>query len=873
MNSKKGFVIPIIIAIVAIFAIGGGYYYTQKSDFLKDDKKENVVTDNSKITSTTDETKDWKTYTNTAFGFEIKYPTDWILDEKENSLIKNGYVLKIIIMDGMDVPITKGEGVLEEKEITGFNIFDINGNKALMFKWPQNVEGGLIYESQIIFPQLYNDLNHIYSWSYSDRLEQNGVYYSFSFYPPKEIKNKDYDNDIFTEILKILSTFKFTSTPTTSCKSEIDGQPVVTFLSTSSGPIGTILEINGCNLSGFEGDLDVIFERSDGQKIMLSDGFSSYVKTGDKLIKVKVKEPCQKGEKIIGRYSGIESVCNYVELTPGPYKVYVEPWGKKSNTVDFNITSSSIDNITTNQNVDYGLIKEVKGLYLMGTKYIDDGLIESGIYSGYHRIVVLQIVGEASYNIDYLFFITKDYKEFYFNSDLGSFDNVIFDSTKVIGKVSNVPLNHPSKITLGNFVLVRQNSYFAESFDGLTIRDESLELNVDVPRLHFYPHQLSSEDLGYKYISGNTSFKVVDQFGLTFNYLLISKESYDRKQSYNAFYIETDFNDNFLSYKSYDLPLPGGCGRVSSFGYVLKNISINDLKPIGKTINGEQLYTLVDINSDLNKAQYFEKITAVYEDRTIGDAEKLNDNTPKPTYDEYVAKNPIIIFKDPWGRFVAVGEFQYILRGGCGKPVIYIYPEVPTKVKIILEKPTRFDIDIPTYKNGWYILANPDGVIKDLQPQYTNCSKINSKNFGSEYAEDACKNNSYPYLYWAGQVENIYPQVNTGWVVARSELSSFIDEKLTIIGLNEKERTDMIGYWVTKLNEKKAPYYRISFLQTTDMNKFAPMIINPKPDTLIRVFLDWSPLNDNNVSIKPEVLNSVSRQGYTVVEWGGLKVH
>lgn len=704
MNLKKGFVIPLIIAIVAVIALGGGYYYTQKSDSLKDNKKENI-----------------------------------------------------------------------------------------------------------------------------------------------------------------------TSTIITSCKSETDGLPTITSLSTSSGPIGTILEVNGCNLSGFEGDLDVVFERSDGQKIMLSDDFSSYVKTGDRLIKVNVKESCQKGEKIIGKYSGIESVCNYVELTPGSYKVYVEPWGKKSNTVAFNITPSSIDNITTNQNVDYGLIKEVKGLYLMETKYINDGLIESGIYSGYHRVVVLQIVGEASYNINYLFFITKDYKEFYFNSDLGSFDNIIFDPTKVIGRVSNVPLNHPSEITLGNFVLVRQNSLFAESFDELAIKDESSELDIGVPGLNFYAHQLGLESSVYKYFSGNTSFKAVDQFGLTFNYLLISKESYDRKQSHNAFYIETDFDDNFLSYTSYDLPLPSACGRVNFSGYVLKNISLNDLKPIGKTINGEQLYTLVDINSDLNKTQYFEKITAVYEDGTIGDAEELNNNVSKPTYDEYVAKNPIIIFKDPWGRFIAIGEFQYILRGGCGKPVIYIYPEVPTEVKITLEKPTRFDIDIPTYKNGWNVLANPDGVIKDLQSQYTDCSKINSNIFGSEYAEDACKNNSYPYLYWAGQVENIYPQTNTGWVVARNELSSFIDEKLTIIGLNEKEREDMIYYWVTKLNEKKAPYYRISFLQTADMNKFAPMNISPKPDTLIRVFLDWLPLNDNNIEIKPEILNPINRQGYTVVEWGGLK--
>lgn len=125
----------------------------------------------------------------------------------------------------------------------------------------------------------------------------------------------------------------------TSCKSEPEGTPVITSLSSISGAIGTILEIRGCNLSGFEGDLDVYFERADGQKIMLTDNFGSYSKTADSLIMVVVKEPCQQGETIYGSYSGIPSQCNFIALNPGLYKVYTKPWSKTSNTAYFAITA------------------------------------------------------------------------------------------------------------------------------------------------------------------------------------------------------------------------------------------------------------------------------------------------------------------------------------------------------------------------------------------------------------------------------------------------------------------------------------------------------------------------------------------------------
>ncbi len=524
-------------------------------------------------------------------------------------------------------------------------------------------------------------------------------------------------------------------------------------------------------------------------------------------------------------------------------------------------------------------------------KYVDYGTITSGQYSGYHRVVALHIEEGIGASMVYTIFITKDYKTFYFVTDpISSNTYSNLNDKKVIGKVSNIPLIHPETIDLGNFILVRQNAYNADSFENYKIDKKiAAVLPSTDARLKFYTQPLywgdtfgGENSAKSTYVSGVNQIQIEDTNGLLFNYRLLSKENYARQvkstesDGYyaNPFYVDTDFTSGFARYSSYDMLLPGGCGAILSTSYVLKNITDNDLVPIGNTKRGVQLYTLKNQDHPLNKAEYESKIKSVYESPyagTEGWGEQLN-HVPEPSYGEYVANNPIIIMKDPYDRFLGVGEFQFIMPGGCGKPVVCLYPEKPTEVKVTLEKQMTFTTTIPTYSNGWKILAKPDGTLTDLQPQATNCDAIDSQKFGSEYAAHACQNKTYPYLYWAGKVDNLYPQINRGWVVAKDNLTTFLTEKLSFIGLTQKEQLDMLEYWVPELTATNAPYYRISLLETKDLNTFAPMSITPKPDTLIRVFLDWAPLSNNNLKITPQTLTHINRTGFTAVEWGGLKM-
>ena len=50
----------------------------------------------------------------------------------------------------------------------------------------------------------------------------------------------------------------------------------------------------------------------------------------------------------------------------------------------------------------------------------------------------------------------------------------------------------------------------------------------------------------------------------------------------------------------------------------------------------------------------------------------------------------------------------------------------------------------------------------------------------------------------------------------------------------------------------------------------ARLTITPEPDTLIRVFMAYRPL-EKAVEIAPQTLTAPERTGFTAVEWGGAE--
>lgn len=118
-----------------------------------------------------------------------------------------------------------------------------------------------------------------------------------------------------------------------TCIDEPEGTPVITSISTNTWTTWEKIEIRGCNFAWFEWDLNAWIENKEGIKWLIHwESWST-----SKLINFTLKpEICQ----IDISYSGLECE-SWLNLAPWDYKIYVTPWWKQSNKIDFKIVSSN----------------------------------------------------------------------------------------------------------------------------------------------------------------------------------------------------------------------------------------------------------------------------------------------------------------------------------------------------------------------------------------------------------------------------------------------------------------------------------------------------------------------------------------------------
>lgn len=553
-----------------------------------------------------------------------------------------------------------------------------------------------------------------------------------------------------------------------------------------------------------------------------------------------------------------------------------------------------------------GLIKENPQISQY-VNYYQIGTVQSGKYQGYKKIAVAVTdesqMGGYSFilatNDDQIYILEKDqssYLDSYYGlnklkitsvDDIDNFPNVIyFDNNFALYK-SGITTHFKDigvKDDLGNEIQYMELSTDTSKLTELPSDNKDLSFYYEINNdWSVYDNSVNSSidtELENKYVDAITNIIVSDNQGLLYTYYLtnVSKAQQASKKETDSIYTDrsialnfkkSEINSNLNLYNNYSPAFSNPCTDLPS---VMKNISDDELTKVG-SLNGADILMLKDSNHPLYTLLY--NLKSAYGFSVNGGKwySSVGENPNAPSLNKYISTNPLFFIKDPWGRLIAFGESYYTNGGGCGKPVIYLYPTKTTKVSVQFTTPMSLTTDIPTYHDGWNVLANPDGKLKDLQPQYTNCNLFNLNQFGSEYASEACNKNSYPYLYWAGKSDvNQYPREDNGWVISKDNLDVFLNKTLSQVGLNDKEKSDMLSYWIPEMLSKNTPFYKISFLQTTQMNQLAPMKISPKPDTLFRIFLDWSPLLQKpSKDLIPEHLNKLQRNGFTVVEWGGLK--
>lgn len=311
---------------------------------------------------------------------------------------------------------------------------------------------------------------------------------------------------------------------------------------------------------------------------------------------------------------------------------------------------------------------------------------------------------------------------------------------------------------------------------------------------------------------------------------------FESKSSYTSYPLIT-WNDGSANKNVY-ATMFRGCGSGNAIEYA-KNLDGNDLVKIGTGKNGAIVYGFASGSNALFQ-KYYKDYLEQYTKEYFSDTYKTS--LAKLSAANYLKLNPVIVLKDSFGKYQLQVDNRFYSGGGCGKPVVYLYPVKDTNVSVnvgaqILKSDPFYTV------NGWQnVLASPNGLLK-----------YNGKTYRS--------------LYWEGYGFGEYPLINQGAVVRQDQVESTLKANLKQQGLNAQESTDFLAFWLPKMPKK--PFVRITWLGNASLNRLAPLTISPTPQTVIRVFLDAEGL-DQPIDLPAQYFVAPERKGFTVVEWGGL---
>ena len=187
-----------------------------------------------------------------------------------------------------------------------------------------------------------------------------------------------------------------------------------------------------------------------------------------------------------------------------------------------------------------------------------------------------------------------------------------------------------------------------------------------------------------------------------------------------------------------------------------------------------------------------------------------------------------------------------IYSRASAKPIIYLYPETSSEINVNLGYPKQITCSYPKYTTGWKVKAEPNGDLLDLDTG----KKL--------YA-----------LYYESENIEKYKVEKEGFVVKGEETAEFLEEKLKILGLTDREAEEFIVYWLPRLEKNQYNYIR--FAAEEEIEKNMPLEISPSPDTLIRVMMTYKGLN-KPIEVEQQKLEAKERTGFVAVEWGGTEI-
>lgn len=270
----------------------------------------------------------------------------------------------------------------------------------------------------------------------------------------------------------------------------------------------------------------------------------------------------------------------------------------------------------------------------------------------------------------------------------------------------------------------------------------------------------------------------------------------------------------------------------------LSSNQISDISELNKLTNIQTLNLIGNKISDISALKGLTNLQMLDLDgNQISDASVLKDlrglkwislfNNPVSNVDIQSLKNAL-----PWC------EINEVV---AKKPNIYLYPEKTEELSVYVTPKGKITKSIPEYNEGWKVTVDPSGKI----------------------------DNTYGFLFYEASL-NYQFTLNKGWIINKGSFNEEMNSILTSIGLNSKEKADFIEYWSKELNWQKSRYAAY-YLDPKEINEAIKINLSKEPDSILRAYFYFVPLNDNeNLEIKKPKINEFKRNGFTVVEWGGI---
>ncbi len=277
--------------------------------------------------------------------------------------------------------------------------------------------------------------------------------------------------------------------------------------------------------------------------------------------------------------------------------------------------------------------------------------------------------------------------------------------------------------------------------------------------------------------------------------------------------------------------------------------------PVGK---GAEVFALgLGLTKDYVTSDSFVDYMNNTDNKAIRVADEVIDNTNKfwtATFTEWV-----IDWDQYWGHTPSDEEMKKIhenwlkirqKRGlgrkpgdniGAYKPNIYLYPEDENSIRVTFQIPGLLETVIPDYPGEWLITGFPDGTIEAAD--------------GEAYTYLFYESITWPWLY----------QTDEGWLIEAESRSEQMKSIMLSYGFTEQETADFIEYWTVKLDQG-ADYAMYPQLTST-VDLAMPMAIEPKPDSLFRL---WFAFEKNAEPTEVPTFETIRREGFTAVEWGGV---